>query len=506
MKKFNPFSIPITPIIAALIPVAFLAAANIKQIDKSDISRSFFFLFVFGIAVLLILRVITRSWTSASLIGGFFILLFFSYGHVYQWLEPRKLFLSHHSILFSLFLAVGGVITWVILRFKENARQLIVPINLILLVLFLFSAIPATTKLIQYDMELRNKSKAVVSAQAGLPDVYFIILDAYARNDVLQSKFGFDNSNFTGHLKDLGFSVIPCSQSNYQITMISILSTLSMDYISDTPTDTTKQGWSSDITIEREKIIHNPVRTKLEGLGYTTVSFESAYPWSETPDVDYYYKVDLNHKYSVLNKFETILLNSSMGILYTEYSKRFISSGQSNPINLDTFDESAEYYYLVHRNTLDKLDTVAQLKSPKYVYAHLGAPHEPYVLAQDGSFALGTKHSGDPYINQLIYVNKRITKIVETILRESKIPPIIILESDHGYDPKDKNTRLKNLMAFYAPEEIRNQLYPTMTPINSFRIVLNYLDGGSRPLLRDYSFFSPDMGKVDFELVPNQCQ
>lgn len=506
MKKFNPLSLPFTSIIAALIPIAFLAAANINQIDKSDIARSVLFQFLLGLVVLLVLRLVTRSWMSASLIGGLLILLFFSYGHVYQWLEPRKLFLSYHSVLFPLFLITGGVTTWIILRFKENVKQLIVPINLILLVLFLFSAIPATTKLIRYDMELRNKSHSVVSAQAGLPDVYFIILDAYARNDILLSKFGFDNSNFTGHLKDLGFTIIPCSQSNYQVTMISILSTLSMDYQSDTPADTTLQGWSSDIMIEREKIIHNPVRTKLEELGYTTVSFEFAYPWSETPDVDYYYKVDLNKKYSVLNKFETILLNSSMGILYSEFSERFAPSGQTEPVDFDTFDESAEYYYLVHRNTLDKLDTVAQLKSPKYVYAHLGAPHEPYVLAQDGSFALEAKHPGDPYINQLIYVNKRITKIIETILRESGTPPIIILESDHGYDPIDKNSRLKNLMAVYAPEEIRDQLYSTMTPINSFRIVLNYLDGGNRPILSDYSFFSPDIGKIDFEVIPNRCQ
>jgi hypothetical protein len=81
-----------------------------------------------------------------------------------------------------------------------------------------------------------------------------------------------------------------------------------------------------------------------------------------------------------------------------------------------------------------------------------------------------------------------------------------VLESDHGIDPNDKNTRMKNFMAFYVPSEIRDQLYPTMTPVNSFRLVLNYLDGGNRPLIPDLSFYSPNVGEVDFELVENTCQ
>ncbi len=271
--------------------------------------------------------------------------------------------------------AISGhrrIITWFILRSKDGAERLQVPLNVILLVLFLFSALPAGYRLIQYEMELRGNWKSTVNVQDGLPDVYFIILDAYARNDVLKEKFGFDNANFTGHLKDLGFTVIPCSQSNYQITMISILSTLSMDYLSDIPTDRTTQSWNSDITIERDKIIHNPVRTRLEELGYSTVSFESAYPWSETPDVDHYYKVDLNQKYTVLNKFETILLNSSMGVIFSEFSRRFAPSGTSEPIDPNTFDESAEFYYLVHRNTLDKLDFDQPITRPQICVCPFG--------------------------------------------------------------------------------------------------------------------------------------
>jgi hypothetical protein len=195
-----------------------------------------------------------------------------------------------------------------------------------------------------------------------------------------------------------------------------------------------------------------------------------------------------------------------MGILYSEYERRNAPLGETTSRDFDTFDESPEFYYLVHQNTLEKLEGITSIESPKYVYAHLGAPHEPYVLARDGSFVGDQNQSGDPYINQLVYVNNRITRILENILRESAVPPIIVLESDHGYDPKDKDSRLRNLMAFYVPEEIRANLYPTMTPVNSFRLVLNYLDGGNRPLLPDYSFFSPEIGTQDFEVIPNTCR
>jgi len=56
-------------------------------------------------------------------------------------------------------------------------------------------------------------------------------LDAYSRGDVLQSRFDFDNSEFTDWLRDKGFFVADSSISNYAWTHLSLGSTLNAEYL-----------------------------------------------------------------------------------------------------------------------------------------------------------------------------------------------------------------------------------------------------------------------------------
>ena len=46
------------------------------------------------------------------------------------------------------------------------------------------------------------------------------------------------------------------------------------------------------------------------------------------------------------------------------------------------------------------------------------------------------------------------------------------------------------LNAIYVPAEIRKFLYPGLTPVNSFRIILDHCFGQSLELLPDKSYFS----------------
>ena len=63
------------------------------------------------------------------------------------------------------------------------------------------------------------------------PDIYYIILDGYGRSDVLKNEYGYDNSDFLNALRDLGFTVSECSQSNYAQTQMSLASSLNFNYI-----------------------------------------------------------------------------------------------------------------------------------------------------------------------------------------------------------------------------------------------------------------------------------
>src|SRR5690606_9774336 len=64
-----------------------------------------------------------------------------------------------------------------------------------------------------------------------VPDIYYVIMDGYARSDTLKRDYGYDNSQFEGFLKEKGFHVIEDSRSNYRWTFLSLASSLNMEHL-----------------------------------------------------------------------------------------------------------------------------------------------------------------------------------------------------------------------------------------------------------------------------------
>jgi hypothetical protein len=91
---------------------------------------------------------------------------------------------------------------------------------------------------------------------------------------------------------------------------------------------------------------------------------------------------------------------------------------------------------------------------------------------------------------------------IDTIMANSKTPPIIIIQGDHGpwLQPKDK--RMWNFTAVYMPGH-EDTLYPTVTPVNLFRLVFNNYFGGKYDILDDVSYFSPVPKLYEFTEIPN---
>jgi hypothetical protein len=80
----------------------------------------------------------------------------------------------------------------------------------------------------------RPPALAAASAAAkSKPDVFYIVLDRYASQDVLRDQFDFDNSGFTKFLDDRGFYTNPSAHNNYPYTTMSIASTMQADYLND---------------------------------------------------------------------------------------------------------------------------------------------------------------------------------------------------------------------------------------------------------------------------------
>ena len=89
---------------------------------------------------------------------------------------------------------------------------------------------------------------------------------------------------------------------------------------------------------------------------------------------------------------------------------------------------------------------------------------------------------------------------VDKILAASERTPVIILHGDHGPGSRHDSESLENTdvrerySIFYAallPDGGNEDLYPSVTPVNGFRIVFNRYFGADLPLLEDRRYFNP---------------
>ena len=159
--------------------------------------------------------------------------------------------------------------------------------------------------------------------------------------------------------------------------------------------------------------------------------------------------------------------------------------------------------------SLKTLPAMTDVSGPKFVYVHIVAPHFPYIFTPEGEIQTDPDYLGvnipeikknkEGYLNQVQFLNSQMIPILKTLINESKVPPIIVLQGDHGME---KDNRLQILNAYYLPESIRGGVYPSITPVNSFRLILNGLFDQNLPLLQDESYFVDAKKHYEFKLVP----
>jgi hypothetical protein len=97
--------------------------------------------------------------------------------------------------------------------------------------------------------------------------------------------------------------------------------------------------------------------------------------------------------------------------------------------------------------------------------------------------------------------------IIDQILKKSKIPPIIIVQGDHGPFLSNTPEHIFDILnAYYFPDQQYEPLYPDISPVNTFRVVLNQYFNGNYPMLPDVSYYSSARSTYDFTVVENQCK
>jgi hypothetical protein len=95
--------------------------------------------------------------------------------------------------------------------------------------------------------------------------------------------------------------------------------------------------------------------------------------------------------------------------------------------------------------------------------------------------------------------------MILALLEGRETPPVIILQADHGAGVvPGQNQRAAILNAILIKEECRDMLYPSITPINTFRVVFNCYFSAGLELADDDAFVSPwpRWAEYQFKLLP----
>jgi hypothetical protein len=286
--------------------------------------------------------------------------------------------------------------------------------------------------------------------------------------------------------------------SNYAQTQLSLVSSLNMNYL-DALSDQYRPGNTSRVGLS-ELIKHNKVRQDLKGLGYTIYAFETGFKTTEWDDADYYLSQQ-SKVFSILQfgggitDFELMIMRNSAILLIEDgvlILPRFIQPDFENPLR-------------IHRDrilfVLSKLENLAKTPGPKFVFAHLVIPHPPYVFAPNGDFTNYDVPDDPGYKNQVAYIDQQIIALTNKLIANSNTPPIIVIQADHGGINTPPDGRTKILNAYYLPNDGNKLLYPNITPVNTFRIILDYYFSGKYDLLKDVSYFSVYQRPYEYSVI-----
>ncbi len=492
-------------------------AQNLDQLDPSLSIKPLVVLLLATAGGTVLFYFLFRDWQYAGYLVFLVSLYFLAFGYLNRFVQEQlsifrmtldeKIFLTICAAILGI-LGIKGV--WVRLGGQKRLEPYL---NLVMTIGLLFPAFGLFIGSVHWPFPAMNVSR---NTQASLgkikldcstaPDIYYIILDGYGRADVLEDLYRLDNQPFLDYLRGNGFYVATGSYTNYILTNYSIPSALNFDFIDPPGEDVSGRLYFSGL------MRHNNIIAALEQCGYRTVAIESGYSFTDHPEVDVYLARSIGQ-----NEFESLLLaDSPIDVLASD-------------LNLEPLEHSYEAHRQRVLYSFERLEMLHKVRGPKFVFAHIISPHPPFVFDQSGQ-AIEPEHSyyigdGDDYQGsldeylagypaQVQFVNQKLERVIDSILANSSSPPVIILQGDHGpggrlvWDSPAQTClweRTSILNAYYLPGKGDRSLYPSISPVNSFRVVLNTYFGANLPLLPDDTYFtSHDLDRQAIDITPER--
>lgn len=502
----------LAPLCFTLFPILSLYAANIAEVTPAELLRPAALALGATLVLGLILAAALRNAPRAAVLLAAASFLFFSYGQLLliQPLVQRVLYVlltSGREVdphVYCLPLWAGISVATIVLGLRSR-RDFTPLATLLVLVGATLIAPPALTIATHRGKTRRPleappapaANPAPVPAADG-PDIYYIVLDAYGRQDILKEFYGYDNEPFLRELEKRGFYIARQARPNYAQTPLSLASSLNMTYLDAVAR--AEGVRSRELGPLSRMVDRNAVAAFLRARGYRFVAITNEFPPTRVTSADLVLEGEPPEAPD-MTPFDGLLL-------------------QKTPFAAIPHAERSLYEQ--HRATIDgafdRLAGAPRLPYRKFVYAHILAPHPPFVFSPDGKpmepsgrpFTLGdasdfTRNAGRDeyrrgYVGQLQYVNRRLLASLDAIFAGSDRRPIVLVQGDHGprmlldwqsLDRSEPREAFANLAAFSLPDGSAGRVfYPGISPVNSFRLLFNHGFGTHYPRLPDRSYYS----------------
>lgn len=469
-------------LLAATLPVIFFYNHNASKINLQSIALPL--IIMTCIAILssgVALLVFQSSQQDAVIASIVFLVFFYIYGSLYSRVLRVDLFQIEHVTIIPIYLFIA----YLFIRLGQKIGHLIkvdyiVGMEIVLGALYLYNVIgivPIELRKHPYSQtQLSNYLPASTQA-ANLvrPDIYYIVLDESAGFNAIRNYWNYPQvDNFENYLRSKGFFIAENSRSQTFETMTEIASRLNLEDMSKVK-GFSEQDWYEAIT-------NNKVMQFLKSLGYTTIALDqvrAANGYVNKTPINADYDFNADKIYSHLWAFDDFFMLVFNRTLLRPLTERI---SQSDP------------FIAQHRKDVlfffDKIAHLQDIPSPKFVYGQVLLTHVPLIFDENGGM-LDQKnyYNWDYYIDSYKFEITKVTELINNLLAQAPPdnPPIIIIQSDHGFRNIDSGHAGSKILANY-PEEDKyaiinalllpgydtSQLQDNLNPIDTFIIILDH--------------------------------
>ena len=479
------------PFYLVLLPIFFVLHGFLENFGFVSVKNGVMLIIRYSamsLAICLFSYFFFRDFKKASLITMIWLIFFFFFPAVHEWLKGHSPIALFHRYSFLLVFSTALLI-WMFIFLKKTSIRFYrfgVFLNTLLIIYVLIDVAGIVWKINSNNHKrlsvtgFAENRDFTVCDTCRKPDIYFLLFDEYASTISLRENYNCLNDIDTFFI-NRGFSVQELSHSNYNFTPFSMSSILNMSYVGGLKNvqSVTVDDYANSGLLIRD----NHVSSFLKAHDYDIVNL-TLFDLAGNPSPIEQSFLPLKTKL-ITERTTFARLKKDLGWVLMARFPFNIFFKKNHMQNMHDNEK-----FLQEVQNISKEDS----EKPRFIYGHFIMPHTPFYFDKSGNqkdiSTLIKERTFDskPYCEYLVYTNQKMRSLISTI--QSNDPgAVIIVMGDHGLRGVVPETYphhfFQNLNAVYFPDRNYSCLYDSISGVNQFRVVLNKLFNQNLALIKD---------------------